>query len=695
MAAANRVLFQAANVLYNPILWVSDGTVSGTSQLAASTLSTPIRSSQGYTQLGNRVVFSATDGTHGFELWVTDGFSSGTFMLRDINPGSGDGFSAVAGGGSQTSNGFSNLANGVVIGSNFIFSATNGTGNALWVTDGTTAGTSLFKQIATGGSSYGNASNFTAVGGKVLFHSVDANHNSNLWTTDGTATGTTAVRDLGSSDVPENFGNVSNITALGGTGLAVFLATESTHGKELWVTDGSSAGTSLLVDITPGLSSSDIQNLTPLGNTGKAIFTAVGSTSTNQLWVTDGTTPGTKILQANRGTNGSFFSTINNKALFSTSDGHVWATDGTAAGTVELIASATYSSFYPQYTLGTKAIFSSYTSATLSPTLWATDGTAAGTVHLSSSIIVSFDLTDQGVVLGNKLLFQGKDYGGSQFGNELWGTDGTVAGTGLVANINNNGINSDSNPQNFAVIGNKAVFQANDGQHGAELWSSNGFSASLVKDINSNFAYDSSPSSLSAVTLACFAAGTRIATESGQTPVQNLKVGDRLRLWSGGTRGIVWIGHRSVDIARHPRAHDVTPVRVAPHAFGPGLPHTALRLSPDHAIYSHDVLVPIRHLVNGTTIAREPVVSVTYYHIELDEHDVLMAEGLACESYLDGGDTRDAFEGSAALALHPAFGNPADASPFAPVVSQGVALQNVRALVALHAELLAQSARCA
>lgn len=88
------------------------------------------------------MVFSAKDSTHGFELWVTDGLSADTSMLVDLNPGSGDAFPSVASNFGPTSS--SNLANGAVFGGHFIFSATYGTGNALYVTDGTTAGTSLW-----------------------------------------------------------------------------------------------------------------------------------------------------------------------------------------------------------------------------------------------------------------------------------------------------------------------------------------------------------------------------------------------------------------------------------------------------------------------------------------------------------------------------------------------------------------------
>lgn len=693
MATPNRVLFVAYNGISSSTLWASDGTTAGTSQILASTPNTPVNPNGAFVQLGNRVLFGASDGIHGYELWATDGFSSGTSMLLDINPGTANGIQDLGalGDGSKPP-----TDSGIILGSHFIFNGYGVGGNAVWITDGTTSGTTLLKQtIDNSYTKSSNAENFVRLGDKVLF---DANgtHSLDLWITDGTTAGTVIVRDLGSANVPENFAGVSNITALGGTGLAVFRATDTTHGLEIWVTNGTSAGTALLKDINPGLYPSDVEYIRSIGTTGKATFTASVDGIVRQLWVTDGTSAGTQLLQSSVGNANFSFSVLNNRLLYEADDGHVYATDGTVAGTVELIPRATYTVFYPQFSLGSKAFFSSYTSTNLSPTLWVTDGTVGGTQQLSATITLPYDLKNKGVVLGTKFLFEGDARlpFSSLYGNELFVTDGTVAGTGLVADINPGSLNS-SDPQSFAVIGNTALFRATDAVHGTELWSSDGNFANLVDDINPAFSGGSfprsgTPSYLTAVALACFAEGTRIATEAGLTPVENLKVGDPVQLWNGGTRPIIWIGHRTIDIARHPRAQDVTPIRVAPHAFGPGLPHTALRLSPDHAIYCHGVLVPVRHLVNGTNIAREAATSVTYYHIELDAHDVLVAEGLACESYLDGGDTRDAFEGSAAITLHPVFGYAGDAAPCAPVVSQGVALQNVRALVSYHADLLAR-----
>jgi len=85
------------------------------------------------------------------------------------------------------------------------------------------------------------------------------------------------------------------------------------------------------------------------------------------------------------------------------------------------------------------------------------------------------------------------------------------------------------------------------------------------------------------------------------------------------------------------------------------MPKRDLYLSPDHAVFAERVLIPVKHLVNDATITPAPRASATYYHIELEDHDVIFAEGLPCESYLDNG-TRGSFANGAVLQLHPDFG---------------------------------------
>jgi hypothetical protein len=141
---------------------------------------------------------------------------------------------------------------------------------------------------------------------------------------------------------------------------------------------------------------------------------------------------------------------------------------------------------------------------------------------------------------------------------------------------------------------------------------------------------------LAAVMVNCFRKGTRIATGSGEVTVEHLRIGDMVRVVSGALRPIRWIATRCVDLTLHPAPATVLPVRVRCGAFGPGAPHRDLFLSPDHAVYVEAVLIPVKYLINGGSIRQIPASgTISYFHIELDRHDILLAEGLSVESYLD------------------------------------------------------------
>ncbi len=151
-------------------------------------------------------------------------------------------------------------------------------------------------------------------------------------------------------------------------------------------------------------------------------------------------------------------------------------------------------------------------------------------------------------------------------------------------------------------------------------------------------------------TTACFASGTRILTTGGEVAVEALAVGCAVPTLSGRVAPVRWLGHRSIDCARHSRPQDVWPVRVRAGAFAEASPLRDLLLSPDHSVFIEGVLIPIRHLVNGATIAQERADRITYWHVELPGHAVLLAEGLPVESYLDTGN-RAAFANGGAVAM--------------------------------------------
>jgi hypothetical protein len=155
----------------------------------------------------------------------------------------------------------------------------------------------------------------------------------------------------------------------------------------------------------------------------------------------------------------------------------------------------------------------------------------------------------------------------------------------------------------------------------------------------------------------CFAAGTRILTPTGERAVETLAAGEPVLTLSGEAlcaQPIRWVGHRRIDLTTHPRPHLVAPIRVKRGAFANNTPSADLVLSPDHAVFADGKLVAIRQLVNGATIRQETNwASVEYFHVELDAHSILLAEGLATESYLDTGNRGFFANSGAPLILHP------------------------------------------
>jgi len=192
------------------------------------------------------------------------------------------------------------------------------------------------------------------------------------------------------------------------------------------------------------------------------------------------------------------------------------------------------------------------------------------------------------------------------------------------------------------------------------------------------------------ITPPCFRAGTRIMTERGPVAVEDLVPGDRVVTQGPGgeaLRPVRWIGHRAVDCARHPDPEKVWPIRVRAHAFARGVPSRDLWLSPDHALYLDGVLVPVKHLVDGEAISRHPVDHVRYYHVELPTHDVLLAEGLPCESYLDSGDRANFDNGGGVIRLHPDFARAVwDAGGCAPLHVTGAVIERTRTMLLARAQ---------
>ena len=139
----------------------------------------------------------------------------------------------------------------------------------------------------------------------------------------------------------------------------------------------------------------------------------------------------------------------------------------------------------------------------------------------------------------------------------------------------------------------------------------------------------------------CYCRGTLIQTDRGEVPAEQLSIGDRVITKSGEARSIKWIGRRSYGGRFALGRRDILPICIKAGALDDNVPRRDLWISPHHAMYFKDnhleaVLIEAKDLVNGVSIVQaERVDSVEYFHIELDSHDVIIAEGALSESFID------------------------------------------------------------
>ena len=193
----------------------------------------------------------------------------------------------------------------------------------------------------------------------------------------------------------------------------------------------------------------------------------------------------------------------------------------------------------------------------------------------------------------------------------------------------------------------------------------------------------------------CFGRGTMIATLDGDVAVEDLREGDLVLTVSGEAKPLVWTGSRSVNVARHPRPENVRPVCIRRGAFSPNVPSRDLIVSPDHNVFVDGVLIPAKCLVNGRNVVLSDAETVDYHHIELASHDVVYAEGLEVETYLDTGN-RTSFANEGVVVAHPDFSSAPDqnyfaweAAGYARLVLDGPELDRTRSRLAERADELA------
>ncbi len=184
----------------------------------------------------------------------------------------------------------------------------------------------------------------------------------------------------------------------------------------------------------------------------------------------------------------------------------------------------------------------------------------------------------------------------------------------------------------------------------------------------------------------CFTPGTRIRTPEGEMPVEALRPGDAVLTRLRGAQAVKWVGKREYDGRFVGDNHLILPVTIRAGALGPGVPGRDLIVSPGHGICLNGALAPAWRLVNDVSITQAArVESVTYYHVELAAHDLLLAENCLCESYLDIGDRAQFHNAAEYAALSPRAAEPAP--PCLPRLESGFALAEAQAGVNARAGL--------
>jgi ELWxxDGT repeat protein len=376
-------------------LWRSDGTAAGTVRVADIRPGTGGSSPSKLLAADHQLFFLADDGTTGREWWVTSPNGT-THEVANLSIGAG----SVSVYGTATIAGATPDANGILL---FYTAGIGSSGNTIWRSDGTQAGTYAIKPM--NGTVYTISSN----GRQAYFL-----RGSTLWKSDGTSAGTVMIQD--------STGYVPGVTVFVLFGNKVlFRGTTPSQGSELWISDGTPAGTTLLKDIAPGAPSANPWLFATSLAGGRTFFSADANDGKGfELWATDGTTNGTyAVADVNQVTPSS----------------NPW-------GLTKVGDQAFY---YVQQSGSNHG-------------LWKTDGTAGGTSRIGDVYVETDPFKDHQVAaIGDHFFFSGQTPSGG-FGFELFVSDGTAAGTHMIADLQAGA--TGSSPRQMTVVGDHLYFIA-------------------------------------------------------------------------------------------------------------------------------------------------------------------------------------------------------------------------------------------
>ncbi len=241
---------------------------------------------------------------------------------------------------------------------------------------------------------------------------------------------------------------------------------------------------------------------------------------------------------------------------------------------------------------------------------------------------VKLNLTDSSGTTGNLSLTVSGGYitaiSGTYGGSAVTGFNGQLSGAWMVQYPFYASTSAMAVSFNLANGNSEVIFES-QGINSVITGVNNG---SYIQQYNYTITSDTA-------TTLCFCAGTRIATPAGEVRVETLRAGDLVLTATGEAKPVRWLGRSDVS-ATFADSLRSAPIRIAAGALAENLPMRDLRVSPAHAVFLNGILVQAAALVNGVTIVRERLIhDFSYYHVELESHELLISEGLATESFVD------------------------------------------------------------